>query len=177
MMKRNGTLSAAALAAAVTLFAVPPAVAQVGTQTGVTAAPTSPTMQAAHERGFHEWARGVEATGLAPRLVGGRHTVFIGDDPAYLRVPATQRQVWQTDPAAQRAAFGHTIVPERLTLQDLRTRQYVTTVDGQRLTVRTEGDRVWIGDALITEGDIAAGEMGMIHTIDRVTWPREMVRK
>jgi uncharacterized surface protein with fasciclin (FAS1) repeats len=57
-------------------------------------------------------------------------------------------------------------------MDQLRQRQYVTTIDGQRVPVRVEGDRVFVGDAMIRQGDIAAGT-AMIHKMDRVTWPQQ----
>lgn len=132
-----------------------------------------PFSEVAEQRGFREWARGVEGAGLQNRLAQGEFTAFVADDAAYGQVPATQRQAWQTDPAAHRAALGHTLVEGRMTMNDLRQRQYVTTIDGQRIPVRVEGDRVWLGDAQIREGDIRAGTTGLIHQMDRVTWPQQ----
>jgi uncharacterized surface protein with fasciclin (FAS1) repeats len=173
-MKRIGFLSTGAAVVAITLSAAGGVQAQEPAAPGVTpaqpGATTATIMTEAEARGFGEWTRGVQATGLQQQLVDRPHTVFVADDAAFQQVPAAQRQAWQTDPAAQRAAFGHTIVEGRLTLDDLRTRQYVTTIDGQRLAVRVEGDRVWVGDAVIREGDIAAGT-GTIHQLDRVLLP------
>jgi uncharacterized surface protein with fasciclin (FAS1) repeats len=165
-MRRSRILSAAAL---VTVFAL---AAPFAAHAQTPAHDHRGIWEEAQTRGFQEWTRGIEAVGLQQRLHDQPHTVFIADDMAYQQIPATQRQAWQTDPAAQRAAFGHTIVEGRLTLEELRQRQYVTTIDGQQLPVRVDGDRVWVGDAMIREGDIEAGT-GTIHTVDRVTWPQE----
>jgi uncharacterized surface protein with fasciclin (FAS1) repeats len=174
-MKSSGILSMAAFVTALVVALAPEAHAQD---------PTTPDLwHTAEARGFHEWTRTVEAAGLRQQLVATPHTVFIADDRAYQQVPATQRQAWQTDPALHRTAVGYTVVPGRLTLAELRQREYVTTLDGQRLAVRTEGDRVWVGNALVSEAEIAGGN-GMIYQVDRVILPattampaREAVRK
>jgi uncharacterized surface protein with fasciclin (FAS1) repeats len=173
-MKSSGILSVAAFATALTVAVVPDARAQD---------PTAPDLwHTAETRGFQEWTRAVEAAGLRQQVVATPHTVFIADNTAYQQVPAATRQAWQADPAVQRRAVSYTIIPGRLTLAELRQREYVTTLDGQRLAVRTEGDRVWVGNALIREGDIVAGT-GAIHTVDRVllpataAMPAERVRK
>jgi uncharacterized surface protein with fasciclin (FAS1) repeats len=199
-MRIRGFFSTAAIAVAVAFFAATGVEAQQPTPTGDPQTPGAQQqtpgaqqqmqgqqqqMQAgqqvqqqpgiwteAQTRGFQEWTRGVQAAGLHDRIGQGEFTAFIADDAAYQQVPAGQRQTWQTDPAAQRAAFGHTVIEGRYTMDQLRQRQYVTTIEGQRLPVRVEGDRVFVGDAMIREGDIAAGT-GMIHTMDRVTWPQQ----
>ena len=138
----------------------------------------------AEREGFTTWRTGVRDAELEARFTPGReYTVFAPTDDAYRAVPAEQRNMWQTDRAAHRAAVGHTIVEGRLTAEDLRQRQYVTTIDGERLPVRTEGDRIMVGDATVQRADVAAGD-GLIHGVDRVTWPataaervRDPVRK
>jgi len=178
-MKFNGLLSATAIATAIS-FAAAPGVADAQQPTGHTGQHGAAAQQqnigtVAQQRGFGEWARGVQGAGLADRLHQSPHTVFVADDAAYQQVPATQRQAWQTDQAAHRAALGHTIVEGRVTMADLRQRDHLTTIDGQRVPVRVEGDRVWVGDAQLREGDIAAGT-GMIHQVDRVTWPGQQMQ-
>ncbi|CAN5827713.1 hypothetical protein BH23GEM6_BH23GEM6_22010 [soil metagenome] len=165
-MKMKAIFSSAALMAVTTFLVAPEATAQQTT--------TPPSIWTeAHTHGFHEWSRGAEAARLQDRLGTRSHTVFIAGDQAYTQVPATQRQAWETDPAAHTAAMGHTIVEGRLTMSELRQRQYVTTIDGARVPVRVEGDNVFVGDARVTRADLAAGE-SVIHQVDRVTWPQQM---
>jgi uncharacterized surface protein with fasciclin (FAS1) repeats len=172
-MRRNGTIASMAVATALAFAAAPAVDAQEPQPAGqAQMQQTDDMLGVAQEHGFREWTRGVEAAGLEQRLGERPHTVFIADDPTYQRVPATRTQAWQTDPAAHRAAIGHTIVEGRLTRDDLRQREYVRTIDGRRVPVRVEGDRIWVGDAEIREADIAAGP-GLIHQVDRVTWPDE----
>jgi uncharacterized surface protein with fasciclin (FAS1) repeats len=164
-MKMKAIFSSAALVAVTTFLVAPEATAQQTT--------TPPSIWTeAHTHGFHEWSRGAQAAGLQDRLGTRAHTAFIAGDQAYTQVPATQRQAWETDPAAHRAAMGHTIIEGRLTADELRQRQYVTTIDGARVPVRVEGDNVFVGDARVTRADLAAGE-SVIHQVDRVTWPQQ----
>lgn len=169
-MSRTRTLWTAGLTAAVA-FVAAPVMAQDPQPAGEPQVqPTDDIIGVAQEQGYEEWTRGVQAAGLQERLAETPHTVFIADDAAYQQVPTTRTQAWQTDPEAHRAAVGHTIIEGRMTLDELRQREYVTTIDGRQLPVRVEGDQVWLGDAQIREGDIAAGP-GMIHQVDQVTWP------
>jgi len=166
-MKMKTIFSSVALAAVTTFMVAPDVTAQ---QPGQTTPPSIWTE--AHTHGFHEWSRGAETARLQERLGTRPHTAFIAGDQAYTQIPATQRQAWETDPAAHRAAMGHTIVEGRMTMEDLRQRQYVTTIDGARVPVRVEGDNIFVGDARVTRADLAAGE-SVIHEVDRVTWPQQ----
>jgi uncharacterized surface protein with fasciclin (FAS1) repeats len=174
-MTSRGILGATALVTALSFVAAPAVTAQqtqpgAAGAAGQAAAPSMGTI--AHDEGFIAWSEGFEAARLGDQLGERPHTAFVADDAAYGQVPAAQRQAWQTDPAAQRAAIGHTLVEGRITRDDLRQRQYLTTIDGQRLPVRWEGDRVWVGDAEVRPGEIEAGT-GMIYRVDRVTWPQQ----
>lgn len=169
-MKLNRLFAAVAIATATGLAAGPALEAQEQPAGPGPAAAPHGLMGVAHDRGFQEWSGGVQAAGLQERIDQTPHTAFIAEDAAYLQVPATQRDAWRTDPAAHRAAVGHTLVEGRLTLDDLRQREYVRTIDGERIPVRVEGDVVFLGDARIREADIEAGQ-GTIHVVDRVTWP------
>jgi uncharacterized surface protein with fasciclin (FAS1) repeats len=155
-------LSAVAVAAVSLALVAPEAVAQD---------PQPTIWTTAEAQGFHEWHRAAMAAGLQDRLGTRAHTVFIADDAAWGQVPPMQRQAWQSDPAAHRAALGHTVVEGRMTFDELRQREYVTTIDGTRLPVRVEGENVFVGDARVSRWDIAAGN-GVIHQVDRVTWPQ-----
>jgi uncharacterized surface protein with fasciclin (FAS1) repeats len=163
-------LSAAAVASALSLGGVP----QAAAQDPVTPAPN--VLTTAEAEGFTQWRAGVRSAGLDARLETGTYTVLAADDAAYARVPTATRSRWTADPAAHRAAVGYTVLDERLTFDQLRTRQTVRTIDGRTLAVRTVGDQVWVGDALVTRQDIAAGP-GVIHGVDRVIVPPAPVRK
>jgi uncharacterized surface protein with fasciclin (FAS1) repeats len=182
-MKLNGFFAAAAVVTAMSLGATS-AYSQVGAgadgagQLGAGQGHISPAVwTGAQNLGFQEWGRSFEAaTDLHERIGDRPHTAFIADDMAYGQVDATQRQAWQADPQAQRAALGHTIVEGRLTMEDLRQRDHVMTIDGQRVPVRVDGDNVWVGDARITRGDLEAGTSA-IHQVDRVTWPTQQTQQ
>jgi uncharacterized surface protein with fasciclin (FAS1) repeats len=172
-MRRNGKILTTALATAIAFAAAPAADAQEPLPAGqpqIQETESDDILGVAQQRGFGEWQRGVQIAGLDQQLGARPHTVFVADDAAYQDVPATQSEAWQTDPEAHRSAIGHTIVEGRLTRDELRQREYVTTIDGQQIPLRVEGERIWVGDAEVREADIAAGT-GVIHQVDRVTWP------
>jgi uncharacterized surface protein with fasciclin (FAS1) repeats len=140
--------------------------------------PQVTVMTTAEQEGFTRWHADVRAAGLEARLGQDRpYTVFAPTDDAYAAMTAADRTRLQ-EAQVRRDFVGHTVVEGRLTAEDLRGREYVTTIDGRRLPVRTEGDRVYVGNALVQRADVAAGP-GVIHGVDRVTLApaRAAVRK
>jgi uncharacterized surface protein with fasciclin (FAS1) repeats len=182
-MRSNRLSGAASLVAALTLGAATGLTAQAhhGAEQGqhdVRHGHTSPGIwMEAQNLGFEEWSRAFQGSNIVNDIGDRPHTAFIADDAAYQQIDDNRRQVWQSDPATQRQAVAHTLVEGRLTLDELRAREYVVTVDGDHIRVRTEGDRVWIGEAEIIRGDLQAGTSA-IHQVDRVIWPEnpEMTR-
>jgi uncharacterized surface protein with fasciclin (FAS1) repeats len=126
----------------------------------------------AHHAGFEEWSQAFHASGMAEHVGDGAYTAFIADDDAYGMLPENRREVWVADPGTQRQAVAHTVIEGRLTLDDLRQRDHVVTVDGDHIPVRTDGERVWIGDSEIVRADLPAGA-STIHQLDSAIWPEE----
>jgi uncharacterized surface protein with fasciclin (FAS1) repeats len=170
-MRANRILSTAGVMAVTCMLAAP----QVSAQQQTPATPPSIWTEA-ERHGFHEWHRAAQTAGLQDRLGTRAHTVFIADDAAWQQVPATQRQAWQSDPAAHRAVLGHTVIEGRLTYDQLRQRDHVMTIDGTRVPVRVDGDNVFVGDARVSRWDLEAGN-GLIHQVDRVSWPQQQAQQ
>ena len=80
------------------------------------------------------------------------------------------------DRAALRSVLTYHVVSGRLTAADLQGRDYVTTLNGERLRVRTVNGRVMVGNATVAMADVAASN-GVIHAIDTVLMPPQPMRK
>ena len=111
----------------------------------------------------------------------GPFTLFAPTDAAFNAVPVTSRSTWLQDagrPQLQAVLRRH-LVPGRLTAAELTSRVQagggaaaLTTVAGDRLTVRLDGGRLTVtdsagGSAVVTSGDLLQPN-GVVHVVDRV---------
>ena len=115
----------------------------------------------------------VQAAGLVETLSGpGPFTVFAPPNSAFEALPAgTVEMALRPENRAQLTSIlTYHVVPGRLMASDLRDGQTLTTVNGQRLTVRKTGNTVTVGGATVTQADVRASN-GVAHVIDRVLMP------
>ena len=115
----------------------------------------------------------VQAAGLVETLSGpGPFTVFAPPNSAFDALPAgTVATLVRPENRAQLTSIlTYHVVAGRLMASDLRDGQVLTTVNGQRLTVRKTGNTVTVGGATVTQADVRASN-GVAHVIDRVLMP------
>ncbi|CAA9304676.1 MAG: hypothetical protein AVDCRST_MAG89-720 [uncultured Gemmatimonadetes bacterium] len=126
---------------------------------------------------FETLVQAVTAADLAGTLSGsGPFTVFAPADAAFDKLPSGALNNLLADRAALRSVLTYHVVSGRLTAADLEGRDYVTTVSGERLRVRTMNGRVMVGNATVSTADVAASN-GVIHAIDTVLMPPQPMRK
>ena len=126
---------------------------------------------------FETLVQAVTAADLAGTLSGaGPFTVFAPVDAAFEKLPSGALSDLVSDRAALRSVLTYHVVSGRLTAADLQGRDYVTTVNGERLRVRTMNGRVMVGNATVAMADVAASN-GVIHAIDTVLMPPQPMRK
>lgn len=128
----------------------------------------------------------VQAAGLAERLQGpGPFTVFAPDNAAFEKIPAATRESLM-QPAQKTALtriLTYHVVPGRLTAADIAAQAQanggvatLTTVQGEKLTVRDAGAGRWTitdakgGTSTITQADVAQSN-GVVHVVDTVLMP------
>ncbi|CAN5867177.1 fasciclin domain-containing protein [soil metagenome] len=126
---------------------------------------------------FETLVQAVTAADLAGTLSGGGpFTVFAPVDAAFEKLPSGALNNLVADRAALRSVLTYHVVSGRLTAADLQGRDYVTTLNGERLRVRTVNGRVMVGSATVAMADVAASN-GVIHAIDTVLMPPKPMRK
>jgi len=64
----------------------------------------------------------------------------------------------------------HHVVRGRMDAKSVSGRKTLRPLEGGEITVRTEGSKVFLGDARVTQTDIEA-ENGVIHVINSVLMP------
>lgn len=147
------------------------------------AAPIAPEREAAKdivevamEAGqFENLVAAVEAAGLVETLKGpGPFTVFAPNDDAFAKLPegAVDNLLKPENKEQLTKILTYHVVPEKLMAADVTTMTSATTVNGQDLTFKVEGDTVMVDGAKVIGADIMASN-GVIHVIDSVVMPKE----
>ena len=171
MMKSWGVV--AALAIALTAPAV--GSAQNGTYGSQATAPAKDIVAVATEAGtFKTLVAAVKAAGLVETLQGeGPFTVFAPTDAAFAKLPAGTVEALLADKEKLAAILTYHVVPGKLMAADVIEMGggTPTTVNGQPLTVKVAGGKVYVNNATVTRADVAASN-GVIHVIDTVVMPK-----
>lgn len=111
-------------------------------------------------------------TKLASTLQGkGPFTVLAPTDAAFAKVPKSTLATLAKDPERLRSVLLYHVVAGRLTAASVAQRSSIKTVNGERLTVKVSGSRVFVGGARVTKPNVKASN-GVIHMIDKVLVPR-----
>jgi uncharacterized surface protein with fasciclin (FAS1) repeats len=122
---------------------------------------------------FKTLAAALDAAGLVETLKGpGPFTVFAPTDEAFAKLPAgTVENLLKPENKDQLIAIlTYHVVPGTVMAADVVKLDEAKTVNGEMLTVTTDGGNVMINDAKVTAADIPASN-GVIHVIDRVILP------
>ncbi len=120
---------------------------------------------------FNTLVEAVKAAGLVETLSGeGPFTVFAPTDEAFAKIPAETLQAVLNNREQLTAILTYHVVPGKLMASDVVRSSQLQTVQGQSLTVSTEGG-VRVNDANVIQTDIEA-DNGVIHVIDTVLMPR-----
>jgi uncharacterized surface protein with fasciclin (FAS1) repeats len=120
---------------------------------------------------FKTLVQAVQAAGLVETLSGpGPFTVFAPTDDAFAQIPQETLQAVLADKEKLTAILTYHVVPGKLMAADVAKSTQLQTVQGQSITVSTEGG-VRVDDANVIQTDIEA-DNGVIHVIDRVIMPK-----
>jgi uncharacterized surface protein with fasciclin (FAS1) repeats len=115
----------------------------------------------------------VEAAGLVDALKGeGPFTVFAPTDEAFAKLPAGTVEALLQDRERLVAVLMYHVVPGRVMSADVIRAGggQAQTLQGDRLTIRVDGDRVQVDGATVVAADVSASN-GVIHVIDAVVLP------
>jgi len=123
---------------------------------------------------FQTLAKALDAAGLVDTLKGkGPFTVFAPTDEAFAKLPAgTLEDLLKPENKDKLVALltYHVVAGEVLASQVTKLKS-AKTVNGQTLTITTEGGAVMVDNAKVVKPDILCGN-GVIHVIDSVMLPR-----
>ena len=123
---------------------------------------------------FKTLAAALEAAGLVTTLKGsGPFTVFAPTDAAFAALPAgTVDNLLKPENKDQLVALlTHHVVQGRVPAAQVANMDSATTVNGTDVAIRTNGQRVMVGNANVVSADVMASN-GVIHVIDKVLMPR-----
>ena len=119
---------------------------------------------------FNTLVKAVQAAGLVDTLKGkGPFTVFAPTDEAFAKLPAGTIEALLQHKEKLAKILTYHVVPGKVTASQEKPGN-VKTVQGQSLTVRTEGGAVMVDNARVIKADVMASN-GVIHVIDSVVLP------
>ena len=118
-------------------------------------------------------AAAVTAADLVSTLEGeGPFTVFAPTDAAFASIQKDVDNLLKPENKAKLAEIltYHVVSGEHMAA-DLEDGIELTTVQGEKLKVSVQGDKVTIGGAHVTTADVEASN-GVVHLIDKVLMPK-----
>lgn len=124
---------------------------------------------------FKTLATALDTAGLVETLKGdGPFTVFAPTDAAFAKLPAgtVESLLKPENQDKLRAILTYHVVPGRVMAADVSGLEEAKTVNGEMLSISTEGSAVMIDNAMVTKADITASN-GVIHVVDTVLLPPE----
>ncbi len=125
---------------------------------------------------FSTLVAAVQAAGLVETLSGeGPFTVFAPTDDAFAKLPKeTLDNLLKPENKDQLVKIlTYHVVPGKVLASDVVKLSEAQTVAGEPITIKVEGDKVFINDAQVILTDIEASN-GVIHVIDTVILPPSM---
>ena len=182
MSKRIALLSAAAFAAlALTATIAAPVSAQEKTVMvgGAAMFPSKNIIQnAVNSKDHTTLVAAVKAAGLVETLEGkGPFTVFAPTNTAFGKLPAgtVDTLVKPENKATLTKILTYHVVPGKLAASDLKDGMTLKTAEGEQLSVKHDGSKVWIidakgGQSMVTISNVNQSN-GVIHVVDTVLMP------
>ena len=122
---------------------------------------------------FKTLATALQAAGLVDTLKGeGPFTVFAPTDAAFAKLPAgtVETLLKPENKAKLQSILTYHVVPGSVRASEVVTMNSAKTVQGQSVSIATNGNAVMIDGATVTQADIVASN-GVIHVIDSVIMP------
>jgi len=117
------------------------------------------------------------ATGLDQTLGDEQelYTVFAPTDAAFAKLDAEYLEnLVNNDTATLSKIFTYHVLSGKVMSTDLSDGMRVETVQGKYITIKIEGENVYVDDAMVTTTDIECSN-GIIHIIDTVVVPKQNI--
>src|SRR5687768_12261581 len=122
---------------------------------------------------FKTLVAAVKAAGLVDTLKGsGPFTVFAPTDEAFAKLPAgTVEELLKPENKDKLTAIlTYHVVPAKAMAKDVAGMSSAKTVNGKKLNLKVDDDKVVVNEAIVTKTDIETSN-GVIHAIDAVLMP------
>ena len=122
---------------------------------------------------FNTLVAAAQAADLVVALkADGPITVFAPTDEAFAKLPAgTVENLLKPENRDQLVAIlTYHVVPGKLMASDVTSMNGTATLQGESVTFKTDGGKVFVDGAQVVQADIAASN-GVIHVIDTVILP------
>jgi transforming growth factor-beta-induced protein len=123
---------------------------------------------------FKTLVAAVKAAGLVETLKGdGPFTVFAPTDAAFAKLPSgTVEFLLKPENKAELTnILTYHVVPGKMMAADVVKKKTIKTLQGKRVKVKVEGEKVMINNANVLKTDIETSN-GVIHVIDTVLIPK-----
>lgn len=128
---------------------------------------------AASNGSFHTLGKAIDAADLAGLLKSsGPFTFFAPTDAAFAKLPKGTLDNWlrPENKVELASVLKYHVLPGRASAIDVEKLTAPTMMQGQKATIKKDGDALSIAGAQITQRDIVSGN-GVIHAIDSVIVP------
>jgi uncharacterized surface protein with fasciclin (FAS1) repeats len=120
---------------------------------------------------FDTLVTALKAAGLVETLKGdGPFTVFAPSDEAFAKLPKGAVAALLKDTDKLKSVLTYHVVSGRVLAADAAKLDSATTVQGDKLAIKSADGKVMINDATVTKADIVCAN-GVIHVIDTVLMP------
>ena len=129
---------------------------------------------AAENGSFTILVAAIKAGGLVETLKGkGPFTVFAPTDEAFAKLPEGTVEMLLKPENKDKlvAVLTYHVVAGKVTASDVAKMDSGTTVQGQKVMIKLEDDKVMVNDAHVIKADIEASN-GVIYVIDKVLLPK-----
>jgi len=121
---------------------------------------------------FNTLVTAVKAADLVETLSGpGPFTVFAPTDDAFAKLPEGTIESLLKNKDKLKAVLTYHVVAGKVMASDVVNLKSATTVNGQQITIKVEGDTVMVDNAKVVKTDIECTN-GVIHVIDTVILPK-----
>lgn len=129
-------------------------------------------VQTAQDNGnFKTLVVALQEAGLVDTLKGkGPFTVFAPTDAAFAKIPKDQLDALLKDKAKLAKVLTYHVVSGNVMAKDVKPGM-VKTVEGSSITVKVDGGKVMVDNAMVSATDIKT-DNGVIHVIDTVIMPK-----
>jgi len=121
---------------------------------------------------FNKLVTAVKAADLVETLSDpGPFTVFAPTDDAFAKLPEGTVESLLQNKDKLKAVLTYHVVSGKVVASDVVNLESATTVNGQQITIKVEGDTVMVDNAKVVKTDIECTN-GVIHVIDTVILPK-----